>query len=177
MHPIGELCAKWRSIATELREESNRIRRTVKQSTGAEERCNVRAEIYDKCADELEAAIRALPQSEIAGAGAAVANWPQDWPIEHTHQHICSNCHTSYWGWQESYQCYACFRRAAPAALPEGMKMAHKLRDETLCVKVINTERGNYWRCPVCDGENMHEVTCIIDRAATLLAAAHGTDK
>ena len=52
----GRLCAKWRGQATDLREEANRIRRTVKQATGAEERCNVRAEIYDKCADELESA-------------------------------------------------------------------------------------------------------------------------
>ena len=48
------LCAKWRTKAITLREEANRIRRTIKSVTGAEERCNVKAEIYDKCATELE---------------------------------------------------------------------------------------------------------------------------
>ncbi len=43
----------WINKAAELREEAGRIRRTVKQGTGAEERCNVRAEIYDKCAEAL----------------------------------------------------------------------------------------------------------------------------
>lgn len=49
------LGANWRAKATKLREEATRIRQTVKQVTGAEERCNVRAGIYDKCADQLEA--------------------------------------------------------------------------------------------------------------------------
>ena len=50
----GLLCAKWRAEAVALREEAERIRRTIKSATGAEERCNARAEIYDKCASELE---------------------------------------------------------------------------------------------------------------------------
>lgn len=48
------LYEKWRNKAITLREEAGRIRRTIKSETGAEERCNVRAEIYDKCASELE---------------------------------------------------------------------------------------------------------------------------
>ena len=50
---ILELSEAWRKQAVALREEATRIRQTVKQATGAEERCNVRAEIYDKCADSL----------------------------------------------------------------------------------------------------------------------------
>lgn len=49
---------EWREQAITLREEADRIRRTVKAATDAEERCNVRAEIYDKCADSLDAILR-----------------------------------------------------------------------------------------------------------------------
>jgi hypothetical protein len=52
----AELVQSWRSKATESREEAGRIRRTVKAATDAEERCNVRAEVWDQCANELEAA-------------------------------------------------------------------------------------------------------------------------
>jgi hypothetical protein len=47
---VARLVDGWKNKAIELREEAGRIRRTVKEPTGAEERCNVRAEIYGKCA-------------------------------------------------------------------------------------------------------------------------------
>jgi hypothetical protein len=57
IHPLAaqiqQLADKWRQRAIDMREEAWRIRRTIKQATGAEERCNVRAEILDKCGDEL----------------------------------------------------------------------------------------------------------------------------
>lgn len=59
--PIGKifdipmlLVRRWRTQAKQSREEAGRIRRTIKEPTDAEERCNVRAEVWDNCADELE---------------------------------------------------------------------------------------------------------------------------
>lgn len=55
---VGEkvaLAKEWRKKASDSRDEADRIRRTVKQATGAEERCMVRAEIWEQCADALEA--------------------------------------------------------------------------------------------------------------------------
>lgn len=89
--PVVEMCAK---VCEELREGD--IGRTSGEISQLD------------CAE----AIRALPDT----AGELSTNWPHDWPIEHTHQHVCSKCHTSYRGWEESDQCYACFRHAAPAA-------------------------------------------------------------
>jgi len=53
---LGTLIERWRKQAMDSREESGRIRRTIKEATGAEERCLVRAEVWDKVADELEVA-------------------------------------------------------------------------------------------------------------------------
>lgn len=52
-----ELPTYWRKKASESREEAQRIRSTVKDSTDAEERSNVRAEIWEQCASELESSI------------------------------------------------------------------------------------------------------------------------
>jgi len=49
------LSVKWRAKSVASREEAGRIRLTVKEETGAEERCNVRAEVWDANADELDA--------------------------------------------------------------------------------------------------------------------------
>jgi hypothetical protein len=54
------------------------------------------------------------------------------------------------------------------------MTLADELRDETLCVRVINVKDGNYWKCPVCDGENKHKDTCVIERAAVALSSLRG---
>jgi hypothetical protein len=51
---LKNLAETWRKKATESREESERIRGTVKAVTGAEERCLTRAEIWDACASELD---------------------------------------------------------------------------------------------------------------------------
>lgn len=51
----NKLIYDWRRKAVASREEAGRIRRTMKAATDAEERCNVRAEIWEQCADELEA--------------------------------------------------------------------------------------------------------------------------
>lgn len=48
-----ELAIRWRQQANDSREEAGRIRRTIKAPTDAEERCNVRAEVWDQCANEL----------------------------------------------------------------------------------------------------------------------------
>lgn len=53
-----ELVKRWRASAKESREEAVRIRRTVKAATDAEERCNVRSEMWELCANELAAVIR-----------------------------------------------------------------------------------------------------------------------
>jgi hypothetical protein len=55
---LGELTQRWKTAASNSRKEASRIRRTVKQATDAEARCNVRAEVWDRCADELAAATR-----------------------------------------------------------------------------------------------------------------------
>jgi hypothetical protein len=47
--------------------------------------------------------------------------------------------------------------------------LAEDLLDQTLCVKVINPEHGNYWRCPICDGKNEHKPECIVMSAANEL--------
>ncbi len=56
------LPAKWRRQAKESREEAGRIRRTVKGFTDAEKRCLVRAELWEKCAEELE---ESLPKTKL----------------------------------------------------------------------------------------------------------------
>ncbi len=55
MNELSDLASKWEQQAIASREEAVRIRRTIKAPTGAEERCLVRAEIWDKCAEELRA--------------------------------------------------------------------------------------------------------------------------
>ena len=63
---LAKLIAKWRNAAIDSREESGRIRRTVHVATEAEANCLIRAEVWDVCADELEAALRPThtPESE-----------------------------------------------------------------------------------------------------------------
>ena len=51
---IKTLIVEWRKKATESRDEARRIFKTVKELTGAEERCIVRAEMWEQCASELE---------------------------------------------------------------------------------------------------------------------------
>lgn len=57
---VRELRDKWERQATESREEAGRIRRTIKDPTDAEERCNVRAEVWEWCSAELTARLAAL---------------------------------------------------------------------------------------------------------------------
>ena len=52
---IRALVERWRDKELKSREESGRIRRTIKEATGAEERCLVRAEVWHNCADDLTA--------------------------------------------------------------------------------------------------------------------------
>ena len=59
---MQQLASTWRAKAVESLEESGRIRRTINDATGAEERCLVRAEVWDKCADELERGLSARLQ-------------------------------------------------------------------------------------------------------------------
>jgi ribosomal protein L25 (general stress protein Ctc) len=51
---VRALISQWRSQAEESREEAGRIRRTVYAATEAEANCNIRAEVWDSCANELE---------------------------------------------------------------------------------------------------------------------------
>ena len=58
LRAAAERVAKeWREKARLSREEADRIRRTVKAATDAEERCYVRAEVWDKCVADLLAAL------------------------------------------------------------------------------------------------------------------------
>ena len=50
-----ELAKSWRDKAAASREEAKIIRLTVKDATDAESNCNIRAEVWDQCAEELEA--------------------------------------------------------------------------------------------------------------------------
>lgn len=56
-----KLAESWKAKAVESREEAGRIRRTIKAATDAEAYCNVRAEVWDKCAEELLALSPASP--------------------------------------------------------------------------------------------------------------------
>lgn len=49
---------EWLTKATNSRDEAKRIRNTIKAPTDAEERCIVRAEVWEQCAAQIEAAIR-----------------------------------------------------------------------------------------------------------------------
>lgn len=51
---LAELAELWHRKAVALREEAGRILRTVRVATDAESYCNVRAEVWDRCADKLE---------------------------------------------------------------------------------------------------------------------------
>ncbi len=53
MNEVMKLVREWRDKATASREEAGRIRRTVKAVTEAEVNCNIRAEVWDQCADAL----------------------------------------------------------------------------------------------------------------------------
>jgi hypothetical protein len=55
---LEKLVEKWRKMAVMSREEAGRIRRTVMEATEAEANCFVRAEVWDKNADELEQLLR-----------------------------------------------------------------------------------------------------------------------
>ncbi len=57
LHSASALVELWRGRALASREEAIRIRATVHNSTDAEERCNVRAEVWEWCASELEAVL------------------------------------------------------------------------------------------------------------------------
>lgn len=62
---IRALIAKWREKANESGLEATRIYNTVKVHTDAQERCYARADVWKRCADDMEAALRtadALPQ-------------------------------------------------------------------------------------------------------------------
>lgn len=47
----------WRRKAADSKEEAVRIRNTIKVPSKAEERCDVRAEVWNQCANELEQAV------------------------------------------------------------------------------------------------------------------------
>ena len=55
-----ELAMAWHNKANELVVESNRIRKTIKEPTDAEERCKVRSEVLNACADELSMLVSML---------------------------------------------------------------------------------------------------------------------
>jgi len=61
---LRKLIAEWRFSAFQSREEAGRIRRTVNIATPAESNCIIRAELWDQCADSLEALLPALEQQE-----------------------------------------------------------------------------------------------------------------
>lgn len=62
---LQELATLWRDRAITSREEANRILRTIKHHTDAEDRCNARAEVWDKCADDLDRAIKDIAENTI----------------------------------------------------------------------------------------------------------------
>ena len=51
---MTQISDKWRQKASDSRAEASRIRQTIKMPTDAEERCLVRAEIWDMCANEFD---------------------------------------------------------------------------------------------------------------------------
>lgn len=51
---LEELYKEWRFKAEESRKEAVRIHRTVKCDTSAEERCIVRAIVWEDCAKQLK---------------------------------------------------------------------------------------------------------------------------
>lgn len=55
---IRELEAELRNKARDSREEAIRIRATIKDHSDAEERCNVRAEVWEQDADRLAAILK-----------------------------------------------------------------------------------------------------------------------
>ena len=61
---LEALAVEWRQQATNSRFEAERIRQTIKSPTDAEERCFVRAGVWDKCANQLLDAIRAHQPAE-----------------------------------------------------------------------------------------------------------------
>lgn len=61
-----ELAEEWSNKAIASRDEGVRIRQTIKAATDAEANCNVRAEVWDQCADELRKALAALDAKEQA---------------------------------------------------------------------------------------------------------------
>lgn len=48
---------KWKSNASDARKEAGLIRKTIKAYTDAEERCLVRADIWEICAGELDSVL------------------------------------------------------------------------------------------------------------------------
>jgi hypothetical protein len=50
---VDTLVKRWREKAAKSREESARIRKTIKEVTDADLRCIVRADLWDDCANEL----------------------------------------------------------------------------------------------------------------------------
>jgi hypothetical protein len=57
---LREMVSEWRKLAIASREEAGRIRRTIMEVTEAETNCYVRAELWDKCADEMGTALARL---------------------------------------------------------------------------------------------------------------------
>lgn len=57
MSELQQLIQAWRTKAIASREEAGRIRHTIKEATDAEERCNVRSEVWEQCVEELMAAM------------------------------------------------------------------------------------------------------------------------
>ncbi|MDE2099652.1 MAG: hypothetical protein KGL39_20535 [Patescibacteria group bacterium] len=53
----NDLILLWLGKAKNAREEAVRIRQTVKVATDAEAYCNIRAEIWEQCADDLRRSI------------------------------------------------------------------------------------------------------------------------
>jgi hypothetical protein len=59
---LQQLAKQWRHLASESRAEATRIRRTIKgDKTSAEDRCETRAEVWDRCAAELEDKLKLNP--------------------------------------------------------------------------------------------------------------------
>ena len=78
-------------------------------------------------------------------------NWPHDWPLEHTHTHICAECGTQYKGWRESRVCYAC-SHAAPPAQPVVSQGEHNGGDYDMRKPAQPSAEEALEECPRCYG-------------------------
>lgn len=72
LQELREIAEEWKNKAQHSRAEANTMRRTVKKETTAGDRCIVRAEVWDQCADDLLEILSAEPSGD---DGAADSTW------------------------------------------------------------------------------------------------------